>query len=1044
MPVLTRILWDPCDVRRTGTEGFGFRPRRRVSPNVARSRAMTMFNRCPKCQKKISGFALHCFACGWNLDQQLAEEDIGNSASPSPPPETEAPAAEDTQLTNGVEAIEREDYAAALSALNSAIIDADESQLAECYALRAYALLKLRQNERAESDCTKALELGHTDVEVYVWRAAARGQMLSWRGAFEDLNIARKLADEPNSIEETMGTYYEPAMAWFRQRVQLDAPSARVFDDRGWINFHLGHSQKAKRDFELALQQDPHYGPSMLGMAESNLILGHPEQAIEFCDMAAEADSEIMGPALICKVRAAQAAGRLPLAMETLQRLRQMAQRRLPLFKHCAQLRFQIGDYVGAIEDFTNLIQIEPRSCQWLKLRGDTYAAINNPALAAGDYTAVLRLDPLRAAVWIRRGEMNTQLQRFDKALRDFDRATELGLLNRDVLLGRAKVHEALGHYDEAIEQCKKAQRLVPDSSEVYALEGGIYARQKLHAKALDQLTRAVELATDPRRKAEYLYRRGVVFYETEKFLAALEDLQRSHELRPHHAGTLIWRAAAASRLEDWSAVIDSLQTAISVRPSATEQYKTLGAPIAGKAVEYLTAKIQADDRDPELFRNRGMAFQFLGSFDAAIDDYTTALSLEDDPSTRTRRGQMLAAQGNHRQAIDDFTTAFQTASDPINQHTALYSRARSFQAIAQIDDAIADIRQAIELAPDNARYQTILGELLRKKGDIPKAVDALTRAMALDYTDHLPFYLRGQIYLKQNLYLKAIIDFCQSLDLYPNQPQAIAFRGEAYLKNGQSKAALEDFEVALTHDPRLVKAYCGRAQVLAERDEHEQAAIWLTKAIHRFKDPKQWSQLLLSRGKIFYQMSRFAPAIADFTSVLEMKKQDPAARSAARYARALALVQLGQLVKAQEELERLLQDQPNFPGAKLAHEWLSTGQGPRPISLHPPKKMIRPKRPPVVGPTREVDGEDTWLVPPPHDLWVLRMRDQARTEYGPVAKRLLDQWAREGRIPPDAKVLRADWEKWKRASQVYPQLIRDSRLHPLSDANSSDHAADC
>lgn len=997
-----------------------------------------MFNRCPKCQKKIAGFAVHCLACGWSLDEQLTDEPVASTAAAAATESPEKESAAETQLASGIDAIEREDFAAALSALNSAIIDADESQLAECYALRGYALLKLRQNERSEGDCTKALELGHADVEVYAWRAAARGQMLNWRGAFEDLNVARKLADDPSNYEDIMGTYYESAMAWFRQRVQLDPPSPRIFDDRGWINFHMGHFQKAKRDFELALQHDPHYGLSMLGMAETSLALGVPEQAIEFSLMAAEADREIAGEALICQVRGAFAAGRTRLAMESLQKLRQMAHRRLPLFKQCAQLRFQIGDYVGAIEDFTSLIQLEPTSLQWLRLRGDTYAAINNPALAAADYGAVLRLDPHRPAVWIRRGEMNTQLQRFDKALRDFDRATELGLLNKDILLGRARVHESLHHFDEAIEQCKKAQRLVPDSAEVYALEGGIYARQKLYAKALDQLSRAIELSADARKKAEYLYRRGVVYYEMEKFIPAIDDLQQSHELRPNHAGTLIWRAAVSSRLEDWPAVIDALQTAIAIRPSAAEQYKTLGAPIAGKAVEYLSEQIQADDQDPELFRNRGMAFQFLGSSAAAIDDFSTALALDDDPATRVRRGQMFATQGKHNQAIDDFTVALQRSSDPATHHAALYGEAKSLQALGRPDEAIERIRHAIDLAPDHARYQAYLGELMRKRGDIPQSIDALTRAIALDYSDHLPFFLRGQLYLKQHLYLKAIIDFCQSLDLYPNQPQAIACRGEAYLKNGQSKAAIEDFELALTHDPTIVKAYCGRAQVLAERDEHEQAAIWLTKAIHRFNDPKQWSQLLLSRGKIFYQMSRFLPAIADFTSVLEMKKQDPAARSAARYARALALVQMGQLVKAQDELERLLQDQPNFPGAKLAHEWLSTGQGPRPLSLHPPKKMIRPKRPPVIGPPTPTNGEDLWLASPPHDLWVLRMRDEARTEYGPIAKRLLDQWVSEGRIPADAKVLRADWEKWKRASHVYPQLAPDRASPTISDSNGS------
>ena len=103
---------------------------------------------------------------------------------------------------------------------------------------------------------------------------------------------------------------------------------------------------------------------------------------------------------------------------------------------------------------------------------------------------------------------------------------------------------------------------------------------------------------------------------------------------------------------------------------------------------------------------------------------------------------------------------------------------------------ALDDIRKAIELAPEQARYMTFYAELVRKRGEIPQAIDALTRAIALDYTDYLPFLLRGKIFLSRHLYLKAIIDLCQSLDLYPNQPQAIACRGEAGFSKVQYFAA--------------------------------------------------------------------------------------------------------------------------------------------------------------------------------------------------------------------------------------------------------------
>ena len=227
----------------------------------------------------------------------------------------------------------------------------------------------------------------------------------------------------------------------------------------------------------------------------------------------------------------------------------------------------EIEDYFGAIDDWTRLIEWQPANREHYRWRGECYAAIHSPAQALADFSRVLRDDPRRAALWVRRGEMNARLGRLECAAADFDRAAQLGLNSKDVYFGGARVYEAHGQFDAAIEQCRKAQRLVPDSPDIFGLEGQIYARQKHYTRAIDQLTRAIELTDALRRKAEYLYERGIAHYEQQEYYLAVDDLQLAAGWRPHHAGTRIWRAAASARLEDWPAVIEALQEAIAPPP---------------------------------------------------------------------------------------------------------------------------------------------------------------------------------------------------------------------------------------------------------------------------------------------------------------------------------------------------------------------------------------------------------------------------------------------------------------------------------------------
>jgi tetratricopeptide (TPR) repeat protein len=69
--------------------------------------------------------------------------------------------------------------------------------------------------------------------------------------------------------------------------------------------------------------------------------------------------------------------------------------------------------------------------------------------------------------------------------------------------------------------------------------------------------------------------------------------------------------------------------------------------------------------------------------------------------------------------AAPEFALAFQGLAE-------VYAR------LGQLDDAIAAIRRAIELEPDESLYHTSLSRFLQRQGNIPEAEEAAAQASRL------------------------------------------------------------------------------------------------------------------------------------------------------------------------------------------------------------------------------------------------------------------------------------------------------------------------
>jgi tetratricopeptide (TPR) repeat protein len=999
-----------------------------------------MIYRCPACQKRIPRNSVSCRQCGWSLEQQLES----NAEKTETPVETQHPKPQETlemHVERAIDAITRQQFSDALNSLNRAIVDAPQAKLAEIYSLRGYAHLMLDDYRRAENDCTAAIEQRGPDSETLAWRAAARGHQNKWRSAIEDLTDARMLAQgNASEYEALIDTYRQEASRYFGEMVQRGKSDQNLFCHRGWVYLLIGNFEKANRDFQLAINLEPNHSWSLVGTAETHLASGKPEIALSVCERLAtknySADQTFQRSFFATHARALAANHRPEAALSKLNELRKISSGPLSLLQ-CGQLAMEIGSYVSAVDDLTRILDTQSQFLTARKLRGQAYAAISNFKSAEKDFSSALEImgDGRDAEMLTMRGEMRLQQDKIESALRDFDAAERYEDVRYNTFLGRAKAFELQENYDRALLECEKAARLDETVAEIYSVHGQILFDLKKYPQALEHFSQAIQLAKDDKEKGRYFYRRGTTFYELNQLKDALADFEDSERLQPSHAGTKIWKAATLAKKEDWSGAINSLQQATEVRPSAARQYELLGHPVAERALAYFDEQINAGKNSANLFKNRGLAYQFMGNVNSAIENYTHAIDkFGFDPDIHIHRGQMLARQSNHAFAIDDFTEVIKR--DPKN-HSALFSRAISLTQTKKLKLAWSDISKATKLAPQQPRYLTLKGELLRKQKRLPEAIQSYSQAIEIDHHDSLALRLRGSAFQANKQYLKAVGDFTRSLELNPRQPEVIALRGDAHLKNGELKLAREDFELALTRDDRILKAYCGRAQVLTIEKEYEKALIWLTKAFHRFSKFERLSELLIARGKTYYQMGRFLPAISDFTKVMELRRGDAAARQAARYGRALALVQQGELDNAKKDFEKILRQNPKHPGAKAALKWMMTGENARPVNLAPPEKIIRPQRPPrKMKPVKLLTHKEPVRPATAHDDWIVRKNGNSRKEYGPVSKLVLDQWVSQGRIPPETRLLRSDWNKWRRATYVYPELrpqIETDKKQPSS-----------
>jgi tetratricopeptide (TPR) repeat protein len=248
--------------------------------------------------------------------------------------------------------------------------------------------------------------------------------------------------------------------------------------------------------------------------------------------------------------------------------------------------RLDIGDYEGAVDDYTRALQIDGNQPTAYNNRGLAKFQIGDFAGAISDYTRSLELNDNEAVVYFNRGFARFNQGDYTGAIGDYTESILKAPEQTGAYFYRGEAYGRLGNYQQAAEDYTRAIQLNPQDAVAYNNRGLARYNQGDYAGAIADYTEALRLKPDD--AVAYL-NRGVARSAGADYHGAIEDFTQALSLNEKYASAYNYRGRARAEIGDRQGAIGDLQTAANL-------FSRQGDPIHHQqAIAALTALASAE-----------------------------------------------------------------------------------------------------------------------------------------------------------------------------------------------------------------------------------------------------------------------------------------------------------------------------------------------------------------------------------------------------------------------------------------------------------------
>ncbi len=221
-------------------------------------------------------------------------------------------------------------------------------------------------------------------------------------------------------------------------------------------------------------------------------------------------------------------------------------------------------------------------------------------------------------------------------------------------------------------------------------------------------------LGSELNKKAEKLLEKNLVDDYKKLKQEAIECFTKAIKFKPDYKHAFYNRGATkynlATQFNDTSLInsaIDDLTKAIAIDPVFTEAYRERGLAYDWigdfeKALSDYKIAIQLEPKNPQNYVNRAVTYGKSGDYNNAIKDLLTASELKQDmPEIYSNLGLAYYYSGDNEKALENFNKALDL--EPGNPDT-YFNRSLVFAAQKDFDKALQDVNKAIELGNTSGR----------------------------------------------------------------------------------------------------------------------------------------------------------------------------------------------------------------------------------------------------------------------------------------------------------------------------------------------------
>jgi protein O-mannosyl-transferase len=238
------------------------------------------------------------------------------------------------------------------------------------------------------------------------------------------------------------------------------------------------------------------------------------------------------------------------------------------------------------------------------------------------------------------------------------------------------------------------------------------------------------------------------------------------------------------------------------------------------------------------------------------------------------------------------------------NNLVAHYNYGNALLQKGDVNDAITQYQDALNIDPHDAVARNNLGTAMLKNGQVDEAINQYREAIQND-----PGYILAHINLANQLLPKgqvdeAIAQYREALKIDPDDPAALHNLGNALLQKGEVDEAIAQYQEEIKINPDYALAYYNLGNALAQKEQMDSAISQYQAALKLDPD---YALAHANLGNALYQKGQVDEAISQYQQALKINPDDAAVHNNL----AAALLQKGRVDEAAVQFVAALKIHP-------------------------------------------------------------------------------------------------------------------------------------